>query len=169
MYENGETNSLSLSQPMELHIWQGKGRYELFEDDGESAEANPVVTVFDLDTAENALILRIQPPSDPKDLLPETREMTLRFRDVSSASVYVNDESVDSDGTSLRIRLGSTPVVIRLENVKRTQNPPMAAAKTDLMTRVQWPNLRKSRRFREGKMPRFLREALFELEALCER
>ena len=166
MYENGETNSLSLSQPMELHIWQGKGRYELFEDDGEAADAEPVVTVFDLETAESALTLRIQPPTDPKGLLPEAREMTLRFRDVASASVFVNGEPADSDGTSLGLKLGRESVVIRLENVRRTQNLPLAIAKTDLMTRVQWPNLRKSRRFREGKMPRFLREALQELEAL---
>ena len=34
MYRNAETNDLSLSQPLEIHLWRGNGSYELYEDDG---------------------------------------------------------------------------------------------------------------------------------------
>ncbi len=154
MYCNGESNDLSLAQPLEIHIWRGNGHYELYEDDGETMAYETgasAITTFDLEERGNTLRLTITPPSDSHGLLPQQRQMVLKFRDVETADRTVT--------------VGSEPVVAELQNVRPLQNPPLEELKINLLTRVQCRNGYKSLRFKKS-YPRFVRDALAELDAL---
>lgn len=169
MYENGRSNSLAPEQPLALHIWRGNGSYTLYEDDGETmdyAAGRFVETHFRQELEDAALTLTVTPPADRKGLLPESRSLCLRFRDVARAQVFVDGKAADWEDGCVRITLTDAPVTVRLEAPVFTQNQPLDQSRIDLMTRVQWSNIRKALRFKEGRMPRFLREALSELDAL---
>ena len=85
MYRNADTNDLSLAQPLEIHLWRGNGTYELYEDDGETIayqQGKRCVTTFRLEEEGATLRLTITPPADSFGLLPEKRQMFLKFRDI---------------------------------------------------------------------------------------
>ncbi len=154
MYRNGESNDLSLEQPLEIHLWRGNGHFDLYEDDGETLayqKGEYAVTAFDLQEQGNTLRLTITPPENSHGLLPQQRQMVLKFRDAAVEEMTVT--------------VGSEAIVVTLEQVCPLQNPPLEELKTDLLTRVQAGNIWKSRRFKKS-YPRFVREALSELDAL---
>ena len=168
MYRNDESNKLSLEQPLEIHIWRGNGRFELYEDDGETnayREGQSAVTVFSVEEKEDALTFTVQPPADTMGLLPENRKMYLRFRDIAHAQICCNGEKVPF-GTDICVEVGSQPVEVVLTDLRYAENPAVEELKINLLTRVQSSNRWKSKHFREGKMPKFLRSALAELDAL---
>lgn len=154
MYRNADTNDLSLDQPLEIHIWRGNGSFDLYEDDGETREYEQgryAITRFAVEEQENGLRFTITPPEDSQGLLPESRLMYLRFRDVITDEVCVTVEN--------------TPVVVELRNIRPAQNPPREEQRISLLTRVQGSNGWKSANFRGRKLPGFLRDALAELDA----
>ena len=168
MYRSADTNDLSLSQPLDIHIWRGNGHYELYEDDGQTnafQQGISTVTVFDTAEGGTSLRLTITPPACSHGLLPENREMYLRFRDIVSAQCRINGETVPY-GSELRITVSSHPVTVELYDVCAAQNRPTHESRIDLLTRVQGNNRRKSIRFRKNKFPKFVLDALKELEAL---
>ena len=154
MYHSSTTNDLSLEQPLEIHIWRGNGEYELYEDDGETNEyknGKYAITTFKLEERGNNLRLTITPPLDSKGLLPESRDMYLKFRDVEQEDI--------------KITLSNSPLVIELENVKSKENPSWDELRCELLTRVQGSNDKKNMSFGK-KLPRFVKEALAELDSL---
>ena len=166
MYRSGDSNDLSLDQPLEIQIWQGNGHYVLYEDDGQTlAYRNGMyaLTEFDLKQEGDTLILTVTPSAEP-GVLPESREMDIRFRDVASAEVWVDGKPAQLEAITLRV--SRQPVRVELRNVRRRQNPPKAELRTGILTRVQGNNSRKSRQFREGRFPKYVQAALDELEAL---
>ena len=168
MYRSGETNDLSLDQPLEIHIWRGNGSFDLYEDDGEThayRDGESTVTAFAVKETEDMLTFTIQPPVDAKGLLPESRKMYLRFRDIAHAEVRCNGEEVPF-GQDICVEVGSQTVEVVLTDLQYAQNPSTEELKIDLLTRVQGSNRWKSKHFRIGKMPKFVRSALAELDAL---
>ncbi len=154
MYCSGDSNDLSLAQPLEIHLWRGNGQFDLYEDDGETLAYQRgafAMTRFELQEQGDTLRLSITPPKDSHDLLPAQRQMVLRFRDAEAEPVTVT--------------VGNEPVVIELPNLRPRQNEPLQELKTNLLTRVQARNGWKNRRFKKS-YPRFIREALSELDAL---
>lgn len=155
MYRHGETNDLSLAQPLEIHIWRGNGEYALYEDDGETmayAEGVSAVTVFRVEEDGDTLRVTVTPPEDSRGLLPESREMYLKFRDVEAEEV--------------RVQVSNTPVTVELTHIRRRKNESTEELRTTLLTRVQAGNRWKTSRFEKDTLPRFLREVLAELDAL---
>ena len=153
MYRSGGTNDLSLSQPLEIHLWRGNGSYELYEDDGESnayQTGKSVVTRFDLEEIDSTLRLTITPPADSKGLLPKEREMYIVFRDVMA------DE--------IKITLSDKPVTLEIQRLipKAESREELESA---LLTRVQGSNDRKAMRYKNG-YPSYVKAALSELDAL---
>ena len=170
MYRSGDTNDLSLEQPLEIHVWQGKGHYKLYEDDGETMafeKGSSAITVFDMETEGDTIRFVIDPPKDGCGLLPETRSMYIRFRDVANAQVMVNGATVRWDEAGICVDVSRERVVVELHNVKTKENEPLAEIRSALLTRVQGGNDWKTRCFRdEKKMPDYVRKALEELNAL---
>lgn len=154
MYRNDRTNDLSLSQPLEIHMWRGDGHYELYEDDGETKayrDGRFAITSFDLtDDGEN-IRLTITPPEDSHGLLPESREMYLLFRDI------IHDE--------IKVSVGTEPVTVEIKNYVAMENEPEAELRSAILTRVQGSNDKKNAAF-ATKLPNYVTDALKELEAL---
>lgn len=168
MYRNGESNDLSLSQPLEIHIWRGKGSFDLYEDDGETdayRKGISVITAFRMEETASGLRLCIVPPEDSHGLLPETRLMYLKFRDVSGADVSVDGEAVSFE-SEICVSVGNCPVTVELKKLQEMKNPSREELQSSLLTRVQGSNDWKSAMFRKDRIPGFVREALKELDAL---
>jgi hypothetical protein len=154
MYRHADTNDLSLAQPLEIHVWRGNGSFALYEDDGETTayrDGIRAVTRFTVEEKGSELTLTITPPEDSHGLLPEMRQMYIRFRDVDTEEVC--------------IQVADQPVVVHLTNIRPRQNPAKEELRCSLLTRVQAGNHWKNRRFQKN-MPKFVQNALDELDAL---
>ena len=153
MYRSASTNDLSLDQPLEIHIWRGNGRYDLYEDDGETKaymEGKFAITTFKLEEEGKTLRLTVTPPADDKGLLPKEREMHVIFRDIEAEEI--------------KITLSDTPVVIELNDICPLKNESVEEIKSALLTRVQGSNDRKCRTFGK-KLPEYIANVLSELDA----
>ncbi|MBO7196612.1 MAG: DUF5110 domain-containing protein [Clostridia bacterium] len=153
MYRDGRSNDLSLDQPLEIHVWRGNGGFDLYEDDGETnayKNGNYVITSFKLEEHGDSIRLIVTPPKDSKGLLPSSREMYIKFRDIYTEEI--------------KITLSNEPVVIELNNIRPMQNEDKNEIKSEILTRVQGSNDKKSFIYHK-KLPRFVRDALTELDA----
>ncbi len=153
MYRNADSNDLSLDQPLEIHIWRGNGSFALYEDDGVTMDYQKgifAVTTFHLEEEGSTLRLTITPPTDSMGLLPKTRSMHLKFRDIVTEEITVE--------------VSDKPIVLELTNVVYRTNEPIDELRINLLTRLQGSNDAKSRILQ--KTPPFLRSALSELDAL---
>lgn len=153
MYRNADSNDLSLAQPLEVHLWRGNGSYELYEDDGETMayrEGASCVTAFRLEDLGDTLRLTVTPPADSHGLLPEQRQLFLKFRDVAAEEICVT--------------LGSEPVTVEVPNAARIPED-KAELRSAILTRVQGDNVWKSKNFKT-KLPGFVTDALAELDAM---
>ena len=156
MYCNGESNDLSLAQPLEIHLWRGNGHFELYEDDGGTMEYQNgkfAITTFCLEENGRNLRLTITPPKDSHGLLPAQRQMYLKFRDVEEEEICVT--------------VGTEPVVVELTDIRFRKNPPLGELQGRILTGVQGSNDRKSRRYGK-KLPAYVLDALMELRALWQ-
>ena len=157
MYQNGDTNDLSLDQPLDIHIWRGNGYFELYEDDGETMDyelGHHAITTFALEERDNTLRLIITPPADSHNLLPKQRQMNLIFRDVECDDICVTIED--------------SPVTIELSEIRAKKNISREALKGNILTRVQGKNSWKNRRFVKS-LPSFVQDAISESDAFWYR
>lgn len=153
MYKNDRTNDLSLEQPLEIHLWRGNGAFELYEDDGETMdyrEGKSAITRFELCEDGNTIRVTIT-PDDPNKILPNEREITLKFRDIIADDVV--------------IKLGGEPISIELKDVKHIQNESKSEIKNEILTRTQGANSWKEKNFNDNLMPKIIKDALSELDA----
>jgi hypothetical protein len=172
MYANGESNDLSLDQPLEIHIWRGNGCYELYEDDGETKCSDHVITRMAVTESGNTLRFVIHPAEGKRELLPEKRKVNLIFRDVLSADVYVSgNREFSPKGVGLLVS-ADRETVVELTNVIPMENPDPKQLRSDLLTRFQGDNLWKNLVFcdmsnlNSRKIPASVRRALKEIDAL---
>ena len=168
MYRNADTNDLSLAQPLEVHIWRGNGSFDLYEDDGQTdvyRKGVRAVTTFRVEETEDVLRFTVVPPAESQGLLPEKRQMFLKFRDIRGAEVTVDGTCMPFEA-DVCITVENRPVVVELRQIQVLQNPPREELESALLTRVQSHNDWKSTVFRKGRMPEFVRAALEELDAL---
>ena len=169
MYRSGESNDLSLAQALEIHIWRGNGHFELYEDDGETnayRQGQSAFTVFTVREQGDSLTFTVQPPADDHGLLPERRQMYLRFRDVADAEAFCDGIAVPFD-EDICICVGDKAITVELKNIRTAQNPSREEMRIDLLTRVQSSNSWKDANFRDQKMPGFVQDVLDELTALA--
>ena len=156
MYRNAGTNDLSLEQPLEVHIWRGNGSYTLYEDDGNTMAyqvGEVALTTFSLEQEGDTLRLTITPPKESCGLLPEKRQMYIKFRDVEAEEVC--------------LEVGSEPVTVELTDVQPRKTEPISQLENAILTRVQGSNDLKSMLFGK-KLPKFVQSALAEFQALEE-
>ena len=168
MYHSGETNDLSLEQPLDIHIWRGNGSFRLFEDDGESNSAAHAVTPMAVTEEGETLRFVIGAAQGDRTLLPETRYFNLIFRDIRSARVLVNGQTVpfSQEGIPL-LAEPSKEIFVELRDITTTVNPPMETLRTALFTRIQGEVIWKNAVLNSPKkQPGFVRNALAEMDAL---
>ena len=154
MYKNDRTNNISLDQPLEIHLWRGNGSFELYEDDGESMDykkGRSAKTLFELQEHNGILRLTITPPKDGVGLLPDEREMYIKFRDI--------------DAEDVRVVLSTEPVTVELQDIKPRKRESLEEMKSAILTRVQGSNDRKSAEF-GIKYPPYVSDCLAELDTL---
>ena len=167
LYQSGESNNLSLEQPLEINLWSGSGHYDLYEDDGETnayLTGEYAITHLELERKGDTLRFTITPPGASDDVLPAVREMDIRFRDIASADVTVDGLAASLDMITLTV--SNQPVCVELKNIVLRTNPPKEELRSAILTRVQGSNTRKSRRFGKNKLPLCVRSAIEELDAL---
>ena len=169
MYAGDRTNDLSLAQPLQIHIWSGSNTYTLWEDDGISAGAEACTTVLELTCEGQALRLKFRKGKGSREILPESREITLCFRDVDAGEATVNGSPVSLHNGCVKLTMGreEEPEIL-IRNPVFAVNPPKGQLRTDLLTRVQGQNVWKNSVLSgpDRKIPAFIREALSELDAL---
>ena len=169
MYRSAETNDLSLDQPLDIHIWRGNGCFRLYEDDDAANVRAPAVTTMTVTEAGEKVRFVISAAEGDRSQLPRMREMNLCFRDIRSADVFVNGKaaSFSEDGISVKVE-PDKETVVELTHVRTAVNEPLQILKTRLFTRIQgeiiWKNAVLNN---ERKMPKFIRDALAELDALA--
>ena len=153
MYKNDRTNDLSLAQPLEIKAWRGNGHYSLYEDDGETVaykDGKFALTEFDIVEENGNIRLTITPPKDNK-ILPESREMLIKFCDIEAEDILV--------------KVGKEPVIVEIENFVAKKNEDFDELKGIILTRVQGKNDEKSMTY--GKiLPRFITDVIAEFDAL---
>ena len=159
MYQSGETNNLSLEQPLEIHVWRGNGKFELYEDDGETNAYQLgvyAITAFEVAEDENGIHFTISAPVGDISVLPKEREFIIRFRDLRDQNGGEVVLPVNFTGKKMQLHLSSlTPAA----NISKNE------LRTDLLTRVQGSNQWKSMVFSK-RMPSFIQNALDEFDHL---
>lgn len=172
MYKDDKTNDLSLEQPLEIHIWHGNGSYELYEDDGESTafeQGASVITKFQMKENETGLVFDIMPGEDTTGLLPDKREIVLKFRDITKAEVCVDGKAVAfGKNGEVVLEAGREPIQVVLKEIVELKNKPLKESKVNLLTRVQAGNNWKQVYFSESekRIPKYIQKALDEFQAL---
>ena len=154
MYKSDHTNSLSLDQPLEIHVWRGNGEYELYEDDGETKayqRGECSFIKFILEECENTVKLTITPPENTFEFMPKERELYIKFRDLE-----IDD---------IKVTLSNKPVTIEIESPVYKKNESAEELKNVILTRVQKSNIWKGKVFK-NKFPKFVKEAIDEIDAL---
>lgn len=172
MYENADSNDLSLDQPLQIHVWRGRGEYTLYDDDGHN-DAAYALTFMEVNEENDTLRFTIHAPKGDRSLVLG-RKMQICFRDIISADVTVNGEKADHENgeyVSVCMTCGDSDSIIELHNCDVLQNLPKKELMIRLLTRVQGSNARKGMLFPTDKnpskkLPRYLRNAAAELDAL---
>jgi hypothetical protein len=159
MYRSGETNDLSLEQPLDIHIWRGNGEFTLYEDDGETnayRDGHYAITTFTVSEDEGGIHFVIHSPVGDTALLPKERQFILRFRDL-----------VDEQGREvvMPVNFNGAKLQLHLNGLKNAVNVPKNELKTDLLTRVQGSNQWKNTVFSK-RLPGFVQDALDEFDAM---
>ena len=168
MYRNGCTNALGNDQPLDIHIWRGNGCFELYEDDGEGNGQNHLITSMSVTETENRLLFAIHGAKGDLSLVPGHRRVRLIFRDVETARVSVNGQSMEYSCRGMDLDLDTAAgAVVELTHVVNASNQPREVLKNNLLTRVQGEILWKNAVLGDkGRMPRIIREALSEFDFL---
>ena len=168
MYRNHRSNALDNAQPLEIHIWRGSGAFELYEDDGETNHENHLITRMRVEEAGENLRFTIHGGEGDLSLVPGKREIRLFFRDITAAETLVNGAAFPFSPNGIDLKMDTAAgAVIELRHIQKARNQPVKQLKTDLLTRLQGEILWKNAVLdSEKKMPKIIREALTELDAL---
>jgi hypothetical protein len=154
MYENDRSNDLSLDQTLELHIYRGNGRYELYEDDGlTNAYKNGAyaLTEFTVEEKDGKIKFCATPVCDERGILPKERKIKLVFCDIEAEDMIIT--------------LSDEPVTVELKDVKPRVNEDEGELKNAILTRVQGSNLKKTRAFKKD-LPKYVKDIFSEFDAL---
>ena len=156
MYLSDRSNDLSVSQPLEIHLWRGEGSYDLYDDDGETKayeNGEFSVTSFRLEEEGDTLRLTVTPKKKWGGTLKEGREMTIKFRDI--------------DADDVKITIADESVVVEISGIRCSENEDKDELRGGILTRVQGNNDRKSMLFKK-KLPAFVSDVLAEFDAFWE-
>ena len=117
--DDGVSNNWKNPEKLELLIYRGNGRYELYEDDGETnAYKNGAFALTAYEVSENAdkLSFRISPVEGDSEVVPQKRSYKLSFKDIVNADcVKVTANSRDKKFTAT---VENGTLVLNIEGIK---------------------------------------------------
>lgn len=171
MYRKDTTNDLCLEQHMEIHVWHGNGVYNWYEDDGATfgfARGEYVITNLKAEYQDGIQKFILTPGVDEAHILPERRQIYVKFRDIVSADVTVDGVQVAYAKYGIGIPLRDKAVTIELKNPVFMKNKPIEDERVALLTRIQARNNWKNHHLdiKNKKFPAYVQAALDELDAL---
>ena len=142
---------------LELLVFRGNNSFTLYEDDGETMafrDGAYAQTVFAVQEAQDRLSFLISPATGDLSVIPDARDYTVSFRDVTDAesiSVSVNGESCPYQMTAARntliVRIGNVhptdEVKIDLTRPTVRHSPEKRELRTELLSKLQGSNAKK--------------------------
>lgn len=155
------SNSCNNPKDMTIRIFRGNNSFDLYEDDGETNEyrrGNFAITKYCVNEDAKNLRFSVSPAEGNCSSLPQRRNYTLAFEDVTDAeniSISVNGkeakyELVRADGKIRILLKGISPkssVEIVLENITARCNRDKKEAVIELVTKYQLPVTYKKAKF----------------------
>jgi len=169
MYHTANTNDLSLTQPLDIHVWNGNGSFSLYEDDGETMNyqnGQHCITEFDVNQDGTTLTLTIRPPESNYGLWNGSRKMNICFRDVQTAEAFVNGVPV-AFCDAIPLQIHQEPITVELRNVVEAKNPDKEELYINILTRAQCGNDWKLKHFQNrNNLPAFVQNAIDEINAM---
>lgn len=186
---NDKGNGCKLPTNLEILVSRGNGKFELFEDDGESFDFyyRNVKTAMQIEETPEGYDFIIRAPKGDITLIPENRHYTVRFIDIENASVSVESGGNVIDckvyANPLRIELPVLPldsdIKIMISDPVVTKNPDIRHFATELLSRLEGGNVRKAiknrklhkaktekkfrKKLKRARFPKQVRKAAFEL------
>jgi hypothetical protein len=186
---NDKGNGCKLPTNLEILVSRGNGKFELFEDDGESLDFyyRNVKTAMQIEETPEGYDFIIRAPKGDITLIPENRHYTVRFIDIENASVSVESGGNVIDckvyANPLRIELPVLPldsdIKIMISDPVVTKNPDIRHFATELLSRLEGGNVRKAiknrklhkaktekkfrKKLKRARFPKQVRKAAFEL------
>lgn len=113
-------NNTDNPKELEIYIFPGKSNtYKLYEDDGKTLEYQKgryCITEIDYNYQQNNYTVIIRPTSGTSEVLPETRNYKIRFRNVrkpSNVIIYIGNEKIEE----FKYNIEGNDLVINIENV----------------------------------------------------
>ncbi len=170
---NDETNSVNLPQKLEVLIFNGNNSFSLYEDDGETnnyKNGSFAKTVFKINTEGNELKFTFETTGE-RELLPQSRDFILSFRNIADAQVLVNRQSAVkiTDNGFLQIKVDSvTPddeISVILKDFVKTKSVDKKSEEVTIRSRFKGFN--GANLFRRGFLtPSVIKQQLKELDYL---
>ena len=169
MYRSGDTNDLSLSQSLDIHVWRGNGQYMLYEDDGETmdyASGRSALTGFEVREDGDGVTFTVTPPTDSRGLLPDRRTFRILFRDIKEAAS--DTAACDNNGCfSVAVTVADDPVTVRLTDIVVSSGADKDMLRSSLLTRYQGHNLIKNMLFKhDATLPKRVKDAMKEFDLM---
>ena len=156
LYAQGRENSLDPAQPHEIWIYRGDGRFDWYEDDGESKaykDGQWSLTHMEVKEQGSSLRFTMETERGAADYPLPRRKLTLRFRDVERAEAFVNGQAAelknlltDNGQRECALELWSEgqTLTVELRKVKARENLPLEEEAVRLITKYQMSNTRKN-------------------------
>ncbi len=168
---NDTTNSIKLPQKLEVLIFNGNNTFNMYEDDGETVEYKKgkfALTEFTVTTTENELHFGFRVTGD-REVLPEHRDYSLSFRNISDAQVLVNrqDAQKSTENGFLQIKLTDVSpddeISVILKAYVKASSPDKEAEAVTIRSRYKGFN--GVNMFKKGRFtPKIIKEQLEELQ-----
>lgn len=149
MYKNGESNSLSNEQPLEVLIYRGTGSFRLYDDDGETKNyenGEYAVSEFAVNESANGYTLSYKQNIEG-DMKLADRQITYVFKDIVSAKILVNGEEKESESEKEVTVTAIGNVVIELTDCVYPVPIDKKKAIVKTITRYQMKNFSKTLKF----------------------
>ncbi|MBQ8783059.1 MAG: DUF5110 domain-containing protein [Clostridia bacterium] len=167
---NDTANSVRLPRKLEVLIFNGNNTFNMYEDDGETAEYKNgkfAFTEFKVNTTESELNFSFKVTGD-SSVLPQSRDYILSFRNVADAQVLVNrqDAQKSTENGFLQINLSDVSsddeVCVILKDYVKTAPPDREEEAVSIRSRYKGFN--GANMLRKGIFtPKVIKEQLKEL------
>lgn len=147
---NGLTNDSTNPEEMDILIYRGNNKFELYEDDGITTafeQGAYAFTPFEVTEGSDSVAFKISPVRGDSSVVPAKRSYNLEFRDVVNAkniSVTADGKAVEyevENGDTLKIKIGNitldNEVIVQLEQIEQLCNEEIRESLINLISKFQ--------------------------------
>ena len=150
---NGYTNDWKNPDSLEILIYRGNGKFDLYEDDGETQNyktGKSAITTFKVLESGSSLKFRISKANGDSSVIPQKRNYLLSFKDVADCEKIIvtradGESTYDNDGTgyvSLMLNdvAANEEIEVDLVNYKARENTEKREALIETISKFQCQN-----------------------------